>query len=54
MNLTNIAIFGMGISFILMGLGMRKQYPEKNWKVFVIGGVTILVLEISSICFGWK
>lgn len=52
MKITNLAIIGTGIGFILLGLALRKE--KKNWFPFFIGGVTMLVIIISSLVFGFS
>jgi hypothetical protein len=53
MNLDQICVTGTGISFTGLGLQMRKQ-QNKNWKAFLFGGITMLVLVILSLVFGWS
>jgi hypothetical protein len=52
MKITHLAIIGTGIGFILIALALRQQ--KKNWLPFFIGGVTMLVIIISSLVFGFS
>jgi hypothetical protein len=54
MTLTALAILGMSVSFILLGLVDQKPRGRKNWKAFVFGGLAMLVLVVLSFLFGWK
>jgi hypothetical protein len=51
MIIERLATTGAGISFIGIGLTMRKR-QNKSWRVFVFGGIALLVLVIVSIVFG--
>jgi hypothetical protein len=54
MNITTLAILGMGAGLILVGLGIRRNKPNKNWKALVAGGITMMIIGVVMICFGWK
>ena len=53
MNITNLSIFGVGIGLILAGLALCKKAVKSNWKVFIIGGSTVILLGGLSAFFGW-
>jgi hypothetical protein len=49
MKLEYVLIFGVGASFVGLGLIQRKRKPDTNWKAFVMGGCTMLVLDFLLI-----
>jgi ABC-type proline/glycine betaine transport system permease subunit len=54
MTITHVAVIGAGISFTGLGLLMRRAGKKKNWKAFLIGGITMLVLATLSLLFGFS
>ena len=52
MNPMQLAVLGAGISFTGIGVLMRRQ--KKNWKAFLFGGITLLVLAVLSLLFGFS
>jgi uncharacterized membrane protein HdeD (DUF308 family) len=52
MNITQIAVVGIGISFSGQGILLRKQ-QKPHWKTFLIGGIIFLVLGVLSLIFGF-
>jgi hypothetical protein len=46
-----LATAGAGISFLGIGLTMRKQ-QNKQWRVFIFGGIALLAFAAVSIIFG--
>jgi multisubunit Na+/H+ antiporter MnhB subunit len=54
MNTTGLAVAGIGIGLLLIAFSMRKQGAKPNYKAFILGGVTMLLLAILSAVFGFK
>ena len=52
MNPMQLAVLGAGISFTGIGVLMRRQ--KKNWKALLFGGITLLVLAVISLLFGFS
>jgi uncharacterized membrane protein len=53
MNKDQLAFAGVGIVLIGIGITMRRL-QHRNWRPYVIGGVTLLVLFIVAVVFNWK
>jgi hypothetical protein len=49
-GVTHIAIMGASVSFMSIGLSLRKQ--KKKWKVFFFGGIALFLLVILSLALG--
>jgi hypothetical protein len=39
-----IGSIGAGMGFVMVGISMKRTMPLKNWKAFLIGGITMIVL----------
>jgi hypothetical protein len=53
MSFDQICVGIVGISFSGLGLIMRKQ-QKKDWRAFLFGGITMLVIVVLSLVFGWR
>jgi hypothetical protein len=43
----------MGIGLIITGFAVKKKTPARNWKIFIIGGTAMLILELAALVLGW-
>jgi hypothetical protein len=53
MNFYQIGIGLVGISFTGLGILMRKQ-QKRDWRAFILGGITMLAVVILSLVFGFS
>lgn len=53
MNITQIAVVLIGVSFTGKGILLRKE-QKPNWKAFLICGIIFLVLGVLSLMFGFS
>ncbi len=53
MSFDQICICIVGISFTGLSVLMRKQ-QKKDWRAFLFGGITLLIIVILSLVFDWK
>ena len=49
MKLEHVLIFGVGAAFMGLGLIQRKRKPKTTWKAFMIGGSTMVILDVLLI-----
>ena len=51
MIIDKLATAGVGISFIGIGITMRKQ-QNKQWRAYFFGGIVLMVLVVIALIFG--
>ena len=49
---TDLAIIAMGLGLILVAFGVKRAKGKANWMPFLIGGVTVLLIEVVALVFG--
>jgi uncharacterized membrane protein HdeD (DUF308 family) len=54
MTFNNILTIIMGLTFIAMGLSIRKRNPQGKWMMFVIGGIIFLLVGLAAVFFGFN
>ena len=52
MNITQIAVIGIGIGLTGQGIQLRKQ-QKPNWGALLIGGIIFLIAGLLSLAFGF-
>ncbi len=51
MSIDQICVAGAGVSFVGIGINLRKQ-QNKQWRAYFFGGLIMLLLVIVASIFG--